>query len=180
MNVRTPMPPILAALLLVTGFAGCSRDNGPNEAMRTVTAFQAALLRGDPERCRKLLTVESQQALADIAWNDVASKKPLRVISARREHHDGQSYRVQVLDPNNSPNDGADTAQASHASSAGQFVVVREYGRMVVDLVATAGLTARTVEASTSRTAGNQFEPRQLTPQDHDRIRQHELSQPPR
>ena len=72
-------------------------------------------------------------------------------------------FIVDVLDPN-------------EADAPGRYVVVREYGRMVVDLVASAGLTARAVEASSG---DEQFEPAQLTPADFDRIREYELSQPP-
>ena len=54
---------------------------------------------------------------------------------------------------------------------------MREHGRLVVDLVASAGLTARVVEADGSPEV---LEPRELTPADWDRIRRYELTQPPR
>jgi hypothetical protein len=56
-------------------------------------------------------------------------------------------------------------------------VVVREYGKLVVDLVATAGRHAEVVEAAGST---EELLPRELTPADLDRIRLHELAQPPR
>ena len=43
-------------------------------------------------------------------------------------------------------------------------------------VVASAGLTAQTIEASGSR---EQFEPTTLQPADFDRIREYELNQPP-
>ncbi|MCK5940978.1 MAG: hypothetical protein KAI24_03330, partial [Planctomycetes bacterium] len=91
----------------------------------------------------------------------VAEREPLAVLAARRVANTS-AFLVDVRDPN-------------ERDARGRFVVVREHGRMVVDLVASAGLTARTVEASSSRET---FEPRALTPADHDRIREFELSQP--
>jgi len=158
MIARTP------TLLLLATLASCSEDRGPTEAMNTFSAFQAALQQRDTESCRKLLTIASQEALADMPWDAVAEKQPLLVVGAVRPHRDSPVFRVAIQDPNN---DGAEA----------QFVVVREYGRLVVDLVASAGLTAKVVEASSSK---EQFVPRQLTPKDHERIRQYELSQPPR
>ena len=151
-------------LILLATLAGCSEDRGPTEAMTAFAAFQTALQQRNPGACRELLTTESQAVLADIPWDAVAEKQPLHVLRATRPNHDEHVFRVHVEDPNN---EGAPA----------QFVVVREYGRLVVDLVASAGLTARVVEASGSK---EQFEPAQLTPKDHERIRQYELSQPPR
>ena len=124
--------------------------------MQLVDEFQTALLAGDERRCRKLVTEASAQALASIPWDAVAKKKPVTVQGA--EPLDS-GYRIAVLDPN----DGGRRAE---------FIVVREYGRLVVDLIATAGLTAEEVM---SGPATHQFEPRQLTPADYDRIRQMEL-----
>lgn len=151
-------------LLISTGLASCSADNGQEEAMRTFSSFQAALQASDRENCRQLLTVDSQEALTDMPWEAIAAKQPLEVVSAERPHHDQPLYRVNVRDPNN-------------GNSAGQFIVVREYGQMVVDLIASAGLTAKVVEVSGSR---QQFEPKRLSPKDQERARLHQLSQPPR
>tara|TARA_R110002096_G_scaffold46438_2_gene123880 strand:+ start:570 stop:1046 length:477 start_codon:yes stop_codon:yes gene_type:complete len=151
-------------LLLLAALTGCSHDDGSENAMRAFSAFQTALQQKDREACRKLLTVESQAALDSMPWDAVAKKQPLEVLGAARQNRFSQRFRVDVEDPNN------DDAHA-------QFIVVREYGQLVVDLVASAGLTAKTVEASGSR---EQFEPTPLSPKDHERIREYELSQPPR
>ena len=149
-------------VLLLAALAGCSRDDGPQQAIRAFVAFQQALQEREAETCRQLLTVESQQVLAEMPWHAVATKQPLHVVGATREHSGKNEFCVDVLDPNN-------------GGASAQFVVVKEYGRMVVDLVASAGRSAQIVEASGS---AEQFEPRQLTPADHERIREFELSQP--
>lgn len=123
--------------------------------------FQDALLRGDESGCRETLTVESAAALAELPWRRVLAQRPLQPLAATT-CPDG--YRVRVADPN-------------VGGAEADFVVVREYGRLVVDLVATAGLTARVVEADAAR---EELVPRELTPADFDRIREYELSQPPR
>jgi antitoxin (DNA-binding transcriptional repressor) of toxin-antitoxin stability system len=151
-------------VLLLAALASCSRDDGPKRAMRAFVAFQQALQNREAETCRQLLTVESQQVLAELPWDAIAQKQPLQVVGATREHSGKNEFCVDVLDPNN-------------GGAAAQFVVVTEYGRMVVDLVASAGRSAQIVEASGS---SEQFEPRQLTPADHERIREYELSQPRR
>lgn len=153
-------------IVLAMGFlalsCSCTDDSGRAEAMTTLAAFQDALHRGDEAACRELLTLESRVALAEMPWERIRGKQRLVVVGAEGS---GAEYLVQVQDPN----DGGRRAE---------FVVVREYGRLVVDLVASAGLTAEFVEATGSR--AEEFVPRELTPADHDRIRQHELAQPPR
>ena len=154
---------MLGVLLLAT-MAGCSQDDGPDRAMHAFAAFQQALQDHETETCRQLLTVESQQVLAEMPWHAIAHKQPLQVVGATRQQAGRNEFCVEVVDPNNN-------------GAKAQFVVVREYGRMVVDLVASAGRSAQIVEASGS---DEQFEPRQLTPADHERIREFELSQPRR
>jgi hypothetical protein len=130
-------------------------------AQHTFVSFQTALQRGDRPACRDLLTRESQAALAELPWDRVRQQRPLVVLGS--EGGAGE-FLVHVRDPN----DG---------DRRSEFVVVREYGRLVVDLVATAGRHAEVVE--TTGTA-EQFVPRELTPADLDRIRLRELAQPPR
>ena len=151
----------LGALLLAM-LAGCSQDDGPKRAMHTFQAFQEALQGQDVESCRGLLTVESQQVLAEMPWDAISQRQPLHIVSAQRKQDGRNEFSIRVADPNN------------HGAAA-QFVVVKEYGRMVVDLVASAGRNAQVVEASGSK---QHLEPRQLTPADHERIREFELSQP--
>jgi hypothetical protein len=160
MRRTIPMSWLLAALAAV-GLAACDHDDGSTAAQATFSAFQDALQRRDESACRSLLTGESAQALADMPWDRVQQQQPLQVRGARRA---GYSFRVDVVDPNAN-------------GSAGEFVDVRENGRLVVDLVASAGLTATVVEAAGSK---QELAPRALTPEDFDRIRQHELAQPPR
>lgn len=161
MNARTiPLLVLVPALALV---AGCSHDDAAADAGATFAAFQKALLNQDREACRKLLTVESQAALDSLPWQEAAAKKPLKVLGASRQSRYAQRFRVDVEDPNND-------------NAAAQFVVVREYGQLVVDLVASAGLTAQVVEASGSQ---EEFEQVPLTPKDQERIREYQLSQPP-
>lgn len=154
----------VATWSLVVAFVGlgaCGTDAGPAAARAVFGSFQQALQRGDESACRALLTRESGAALADLPWDRLAQQRPLEVRGARP---DGYGFRVEVADPN-------------AGGAAGEFVVVREHGRLVVDLVASAGLTAEVVEAAGSREV---LEPRELTPADLDRIRQHELATPPR
>src|SRR5690606_14609490 len=106
----------------------------PADAAATFAAFQAALQRGDEAACRGLVTSESATALSGIDWQAVQKKQPLVVLGA--EHGTGD-LRVKVRDPNT---DG----------STAEFVVVREFGRYVVDLVATAGMHTEVVEAAGS------------------------------
>ena len=157
--MQTPTRPLLLLALLTA----CSHDDGPDRAMRAFTTFQQALQQGDAPACRALLTRESQPVVAELPWEDLAARAPLTVLGAARARGNAEEYYVDVRDPN-------------EADAAGRYVVVREYGRLVVDLVASAGLTARAVEASSS---DEQFEPAQLTPADFDRIRAYELSQAP-
>ena len=139
----------------------CSDDPGPGAARAVFGSFQDALHRRDESACRALLTHESAAALAEMPWDRIKSQQPLQVQGARRQGHE---FRVAVADPN-------------AGGIAGEFVVVRENGHLVVDLVASAGLTAEVVEAAGAK---NEFVPRELTPADLDRIRLHELAQPKR
>jgi hypothetical protein len=148
-------------LWLLAALPACADDNEPAAARAVFDSFQDALHRRDAEACRGLLTSESAAAIAEMPWDRITKQQRLQVHGSRRE---GRAFRVEVVDPN------------QHGSS-GEFVVVREYGKLVVDLVASAGLTARFVEATGTK---DEVEPRELTPADFDRIRLHELAQPPR
>jgi hypothetical protein len=157
MNARATL---LTSLLLA---ASCARDEGPEEAMQAFAAFQHALQQRDVDGCRDLLTRESRPVVDELPWDAIGARAPLEVVGAARTRGNAAEFYVDVLDPN-------------EADAPGRYVVVREYGRMVVDLVASAGLTARAVEASSG---DEKFEPAPLTPADFDRIRAYELSQPP-
>jgi hypothetical protein len=150
--------PWLALLLLG---ACADADPGAAAAAQAFAAFQQALHRQDENACRQLLTVESAAVLADMPWHKVREQQPLEVLGAEGS---GSRFYVDIADPNT---DGRRS----------QFVVVREFGRLVVDLVASAGLHTEVVEASANP---DDYEARELTPADFDRIREHELAQPPR
>jgi hypothetical protein len=142
--------------------SACGGDPDEARAAEVFAEFQDALQRGDASACRELLTRESRVAVDQMPWERVRGKRPLLVEGVERTSCD---FRVHVTDPN----DGDRPAE---------FVVVREYGKLVVDLVATAGMHTEFVEAAAG--SEHEFEPRELTPADMDRIRLHELSQPPR
>ena len=148
-------------LLLLTTLAACSGDPDVAAARSTFERFQQALQQGDRTACRNLLTTGSAPALAALPWQDVARRQPLQILSAERGLGD---FRVHVADPN----DGG---------RRGEFVVVREWGRFAVDLVASAGLTAEEIVGPGSHDV---LAPHELTPADLDRIHQHELAQPPK
>lgn len=149
-------------LLLFATLTACGHDDGSEQAARAFASFQQALQERNESACRELLTRESRAVLAEIPWDTVSSQQPLHVVDARRATSNGSEYHVDVTDPN-------------QQGAPGRYIVVREYGRLVVDLVASAGLTAQTIEASGSR---EQFEPTTLQPADFDRIREYELKQP--
>lgn len=148
---------LVAAMVL----AGCSHDDGRAAAIATVDALQTAMRAGDAAGCRRLVTDASVAAVACFPWRELRQRQRVEILGAAWQD---AGCRVEVTDPNDGDRRGA-------------FVVVREYGRYKVDLVATAGLTATFVEGQGAREV---LEPRELTPADHDRIRLHELAQPPR
>ncbi|MBK8100005.1 MAG: hypothetical protein IPK26_23115 [Planctomycetes bacterium] len=127
-------------------------------AVAAFTSFQQALRDGDAERCRNLLTDESQPVVLEMDWTAMRSKPPIAVHAAEAA---GSAIYVRGEDP-------ADGRTAT-------FVVVKERGRFVVDLVATAAFYAR--ETGPAKYG---LEPAPLTPRDHDRLRQKQLAEPPR
>ncbi|HEU4420097.1 MAG TPA: hypothetical protein VFT55_14275 [Planctomycetota bacterium] len=151
----------VVALALVV--PACANGVDHAEAVAAFARFQAALQRHDAEGCREVITTESAAALGEMPWDRISKRQPLEVLSATSEQ--GQfDVRLRVADPN-------------EGGRVSEFVVVREWGRYVVDLVATAGLHTEVVEGTASR---EQVAPRALTPADIDRIRRYELAQPPR
>ena len=153
--------PTTLALLFVAALASCGGDPDLQTAAADCAKFQVALQQGDRAGCRDLLTEQSRVAVDALPWDRIREGQALLVLGAER----GQGYfRVRVQDPN-------------EGGRRSEFVVVREYGRMVVDLVATAGLSATVVEAAGAKDV---LEPRTLTDADYERIRQHQLAQPPR
>jgi hypothetical protein len=163
---RFPLVAIAAAVgtMLATGCGTGGTDPAATAAAAAFVAFQAALQRGDEGACRELLTHESAAALADLPWERLRQQQALGVLGARAI--DRGRFHVAIQD-------------ASAGGRRSEFVVVREYGRLVVDLIATAGLHTEVVDTPTVAEP-DIVAPRPLTPADFDRIRAHELAQPPR
>jgi hypothetical protein len=162
--MRTHLPrraAAVAATSLLWLASACAGEAATDQARTAFVAFEQALRAGDEATCRTLLTRDSAVALDEIPWSAIAAKQPLAVVGVRQL---ASEFRVDVRDPN-------------LGDTPGQYVVVREHGRMVVDLVATAALTAEIHEDPDSEDV---FEPVPLTPADHDRIRARALAMPPR
>jgi hypothetical protein len=117
-------------VVLALAAAGCeSGDAAASRARELVARFEQALRQGDRALLRALVTSESRPAVDALPLEAVAAKQPLAILGASAR--DG-AMRVRVRDPNRGGADGA-------------FVVVAENGELRVDLVASAGLTAREV-----------------------------------
>lgn len=144
-----------------TAFAACSGDDPAAAASAAFERFQDALFAADAAAVRALVTAESAPAVAAMPWQQLPSRRRLRTVAARDCRG---SFEIAVRDPN----DG---------DAPGTYVVVRENGRLVVDLVATAELSATPTAAAA--TTAPVLEPRQLTPADFAAIRRHELASPP-
>jgi len=144
-------------LILATACRGDSAEQAAAEAWR---AFDAALRSGNAEAARATVTEASAPALAELPWARLRHGAPRAPLAVGRTPID---WRIAVADPD--------------SPRPAQFVVVRENGRHVVDLIATAGLytEVRAVDASASH-----LQPRALTAADHDRIREFALSRPGR
>jgi len=161
---------VLPTLLLVPAVlaAACADRDAPSRAATAAfSAFQQALRTHDEHGCRRLLTRESAVVIPSLPWDSAASSEPLCIDGVSTV---GSAFHVHVRDPN-------------QGGAPATFVVVREYGELVVDLVASAACNAVEVPSEGAAEADfrrEEFEPRELTPADYDRIRQHELSQPKR
>jgi hypothetical protein len=138
--------------------AACSDDATP-AAHAAFDAFQAALFTRDAAAARALVTEASTPVVDEMPWDRLQQRQPLVVdaVVDRRGY-----FHVDVLDPN-------------AGGARGTYVVVRENGRMVVDLIATAELHA----TPTDRPAAPDLLPRELTPADFEEVRRHTLATPP-
>jgi hypothetical protein len=155
-------PAVLArtCLLALVGLtAGCA---GPDPdlagACAAFAAFQDALQAGDRDAAAERVTTDSRPALAELPWSRLRREPGLVVQGAER-------MPLGIL---------------VHTGTSGQqpFVVVREHGRLVVDLVATAGLYTEAVGGVEDGPAG--LEPRPLDARDDAAIRRFQLAMPPR
>ena len=154
-------PRTLLGIALSCSLAACGADADTLAAARVFETFQRAVQRGDAAACRPLLTEESGEALQAMPWGEIEQKRPLVVLGAERWP---EGFRVRGQDPN-------------EGGRAAPVVVVREHGRRVVDLVATAGLYTEVTEAASARET---TVPRELTDAFVVGGRQFELTQPPR
>jgi hypothetical protein len=123
----------LALLLL----CGCTAEaaGDAQEVRALVEQFQQAILRGDAPALAPMLTVESRRVLGELPLTRAAGRRPLELL---RVDGGRSRYLVTLRDPNL----GGATAH---------FVVVREGGALVVDLVATGMLGGRTVRTGPPR-----------------------------
>ena len=113
--------------------------------------------------------IDARDVAAFLANADAAIRNQLvdalmeaNVSECHYAEHGGMRFVVTARDP-------------GQGDAVGRWVVVRENGRFVVDLVATAALHAQPGAV----TGPGQLEPRELTPQDWDRIHARELATPP-
>jgi hypothetical protein len=156
--MRWPTPVAIGLSLLA---AACSHaPTGTDRALSAFGQFQDALFAGDATLLRGLVTEESAPVVDELPLAQIRQRQRLQAISASDERG---SYLVQIRDPN-------------QGNARGSYVVVRENGRFVVDLVATAAMHATPTDRPTDP---HHFEPRELSPADLDRIRQRELATPP-
>ena len=137
-------------------FVSCTDDQATEAAMATFDRFQDAVFARDASAARDLVTGESRQVIDAMPWVEVTSRD--RLIPVESIDQRG-CYHIAVRDPND-----------NHA--LGFYVVVRERGKLVVDLVASAALAARPGPASTGQP---QFELQDLKAIDSDQIGQIQL-----
>lgn len=112
---------------------GCADDRATQAAMATFDNFQDAVFARDASAARGLVTGESRQVIDAMPWTEVTSRD--RLIPVESTDQRG-CYHIEVRDPNDD-------------NALGYYVVVRERGKLVVDLVATAALATRPGPAST-------------------------------
>lgn len=142
--------PLVMGLSLLT-LAGCADDTATKAAMATFDSFQDAVFARNAGAARDLVTGESRQVIDAMPWMEVTSRD--RLIPVESIDQRG-CYHIEVRDPNED-------------NALGYYVVVRERGKLVVDLVATAALAARPGPASTEPP---QFELQDLKAIDSDKV----------
>ncbi len=137
--------------VLVACPAACGRAPATAAALAAFADFQHALFAQDADAVRALVTAESRPVVAELPWQRLAARRPLVALDATDERG---SFHVAVR-------------EADGERGVGTYVVVRENGRMVVDLLASAALCA----VPTATTTSQVVEPRELTPADFDELR---------
>jgi len=142
-------PRLLAAALPLL-VSGCGEPRHLADCRDLVHRFEAALLAKDRTALAGLVTAESRAALDSLPLSSLGDKKALEMMDAV-ERPDG--VHVRVRDPNDGDRQGA-------------LVVVCENGTLRLDLVASAGLSARAVPLPGPR---QRTVLRPLSPQDRER-----------
>lgn len=137
---------------------GCGQRSRDAEAMATFAAFQDALFAADKVALRNLVTEESAVAVDAMPFESIRQQQ--RLVATEAQDLRG-SWLVRAENPN-------------ERATSGNYIVTRERGRFVVDLVATAQLHA----TATGIASPSGFATRELTPADHDEIRRRELATP--
>jgi hypothetical protein len=161
---RAMAPRNCLAIGALACLAACARDAGAADAvLATFARFQDALFAGDVAALRALVTAESAPAVDAIPFDRVREQQPLQALCATDERG---SWFVHVHDPN--------AGRSGCESADGVYVVVRENGRLVVDLIATAAMHSTPTGPGRSEVV-----PRELTPEDLEQIRRRELAAPP-
>lgn len=140
--------------------AACGKPAAEGHALAAFAAFQSALFAGDLHALRASVTEESAPAVEGLPLAAIQQRQPLVATEALDLRG---SWLIRATDPN-------------QGNAQSDYLVTKERGRFVVDLVATAQLYA-TERVTTD--APRTFVPRELTPEDHDEIRRRELAMPP-
>jgi hypothetical protein len=149
----------IGALVLL---AACGRDAGAADAvLATFARFQDALFARDVAALRALVTGASAPVVDAMPFDRVCAQQPLQALCATDERG---SWFVHVRDPN----------AGGSGLAGGVYVVVRENGRLVVDLIATAAMNSTPTGPGKTEVV-----PRELTPADVEQIRRRELAAPP-
>ena len=144
--------------MALVALAACDNDAAPRAALATFERFQDALFAADAAAVRRLVTADSAPAVDAMPWRQLQARKRLIAVDAIDCRG---CFQLDVRDPN-------------CGDAPGIYVVVRENGRLVVDLLATAALCATPTGIASPR----EFEPRELTPADLDEIHRRELATP--
>lgn len=135
---------------------GCTHGDAASDAARSAfEGFQDALFGGDAKALAATLSRGSREAMDQIPLDRTRGKQRLVVTGVRPFPPE---FEIAISDPNEN-------------GRAGTFVVVREDGRYVVDLVATAGF--HKVEDAAAKRSWR-IEPRALAP--HERARAEALA----
>ena len=143
------LPPALALVFALT-MTSCSENAEVREALEVFDRFQTAMFQGDRGALRDLVTRESRQVVPYLPLAAVAGKERLQV---RRATRSGYRVQVEVSDPN-------------EGDAPGWFVVCKEGGKWVLDLVETTAFNHELLQG-----AEPGLEPRRLSPDEIERIR---------